>query len=155
VYFQKKLYRSLNVPLSRLEQDSTFNVGRSSEITRDELKFQKFINRVRTKFGGLFMEVLKRQLILKKIIVPSDWKTIKHEIAIEFERDNYYAELKESEIFKERIENLSMIDEYVGTYFSQEYVKKKILQFTDEDIKAMDKQMKGEPDQDVDADLYA
>jgi len=101
------------------------------------------------------MEVLKRQLILKKIIVPSDWKTIKHEIAIEFERDNYYAELKESEIFKERIENLSMIDEYVGTYFSQEYVKKKILQFTDEDIKAMDKQMKGEPDQDVDADLYA
>lgn len=153
LYFQKKLYKSLNVPLSRLEPDSTFNVGRSSEITRDELKFQKFIDRVRNRFAGLFLEVLKRQLILKKIIVPSDWRTIKHEIAIEYERDNYYAELKEAEILKERIDSLSMMDEYVGVYFSQEWVKKKILNMNDKDIEEMQKQIDSEGDQDVDADL--
>jgi hypothetical protein len=153
MYFQKKLYKALNVPASRLEADTTFNIGRSSEVTRDELKFQKFIDRVRTRFAGLFLEVLKRQLILKKIIVPSDWRTIKHEIAVEYERDNYYAELKESEILKERLDSLSMMDEYVGVYFSQEWVKKKILNMNDKDIEEMQKQMDSEGDQDIDADL--
>ena len=144
VYFQKKLYRALNVPLSRLEQDSTFNVGRSSEITRDELKFQKFIDRIRNKFAHLFMEALKRQLILKKIIVPSDWKHMKQEMLIEYARDNYYSELKDSEIFKERMENLTMMDEYVGTYFSKEWVKKTLLRQTDEDIAEIQKQIDAE-----------
>jgi len=140
VYFQRKLYRALNVPLSRLEQDSTFNVGRSSEITRDELKFQKFIDRIRNKFSHLFLEALKRQLILKNIIVPSDWSQLRHDLSIEFARDNYYAELKESEILKERLENLALLDEYVGTYYSKEYVKKKILRQSDEEIQEITKQ---------------
>jgi len=152
IYFQKKLYRALNVPLSRLEQDSTFNVGRSSEITRDELKFQKFIDRVRNKFSTLFLEALKRQLILKKVIVPSDWKQIKQDISIEYNRDNYYAELKESEIIKERIETLQMIDEYVGTYYSKEWVRKNILSQSDEDIDEITKQIEAEPAEDDEFD---
>ena len=152
VYFQKKLYKSLNVPLSRLEQDSTFNVGRSSEITRDELKFQKFIDRVRNKFAGLFLEVLKRQLILKKIMVPSDWPTIKHQIAIKFERDNYYSELKEGEILQARLENLAMLDEYVGTYFSKEWIKKKILQQSDDEINEIQSQLEVEKESGDDDD---
>ena len=152
IYFQKKLYRALNVPLSRLEQDSTFNVGRSSEITRDELKFQKFIDRVRNKFSTLFLEALKRQLILKKVIVPSDWKQIKQDISIEYNRDNYYAELKESEIIKERIETLQMIDEYVGTYYSKEWVRKNILGQSNEDIDEITKQIEAEPAEDDEFD---
>jgi hypothetical protein len=153
IYFQKKLYRALNVPLSRLEQDSTFNVGRSSEITRDELKFQKFIDRVRTKFSKIFLEVLKRQLILKKIIVPSDWKHIKQDLVVEFLKDNYYAEMKEAEILKERLETLTTIDEYVGTYYSKEWIRKNILQQDDEMIAAIDKQIEAEPsDEDEDFD---
>ena len=152
IYFQKKLYKSLNVPLSRLEQDSTFNVGRSSEITRDELKFQKFIDRVRNKFAGLFLEVLKRQLILKKIMVPSDWPTIKHQIAIKFERDNYYSELKEGEILQARLENLAMLDEYVGTYFSKEWIKKKILQQSDDEINEIQSQLEVEKESGDDDD---
>lgn len=152
IYFQKKLYRSLNVPMSRLEQDSAFNVGRSSEITRDELKFQKFIDRVRTKFSKLFLEVLKRQLILKKVIVPSDWPHIKEDIDIVFIKDNYYAELKDAEILKERIETLQMMDEYVGTYYSKEWVRKNILKQDEEEIAKIDKQMEAEPSDDDDFD---
>jgi hypothetical protein len=153
LYFQKKLYRSLNVPMSRLEADSAFNVGRSSEITRDELKFQKFIDRVRVKFGGLFLEVLKRQLILKKIIVPSDWTHIKADLVVDFIKDNYYAELKEAEMLKERLETLSLLDEYVGTYYSVEWVRKNILKQDEEEIAEIDKQIETEPDQDIDTDL--
>jgi hypothetical protein len=153
IYFQKKLYKALNVPMSRLEPDSAFNVGRSSEITRDELKFQKFIDRVRTKFSGLFLEVLKRQLILKKIIVPSDWNHIKQDLIIDFIKDNYYAELKEAEMLKERLETLSMVDEYVGTYYSKEWIRKNILRQDEEEIAEIDKQIETEPDQDIDIDL--
>ncbi len=152
VYFQKKLYKSLNVPMSRLEPDSAFNVGRSSEITRDELKFQKFIDRVRTKFSKLFLEVLKRQLILKQIIVPSDWASIKEDLGIEFVKDNYYSELKEAEIFKERIETLQIMDEYVGTYYSREWVRKTILKQDDEMIAEIDKQIEAEPSEDDEFD---
>jgi hypothetical protein len=148
LYFQKKLYKSLNVPMSRLEQDSAFNVGRSSEITRDELKFQKFIDRVRVKFSKIFTEALKRQLILKKIIVPSDWNHIKEDIVIEFVKDNYYAELKDAEILKERVETLQMVDEYVGTYYSKEWVRKNILKQDDEEIAEIDKQIEAEPAED-------
>ena len=152
-YFQKKLYRALNVPLSRLEQDSTFNVGRSSEITRDELKFQKFINRVRNKFAGLFFQALERQLILTKVIVPSDWKTIKSEIRIEFAKDNHYSELKDAEVLKERVETLQLIDEYVGTYYSKAWVRKNILRQDEDQIIEMDKEIAAEPkDEDEDDD---
>ena len=138
-YFQNKLYRALNIPMSRLTESDAFSVGRSSEITRDELKFQKFIDRCRGKFSTLFYETLKRQLILKKIIVPSDWINIREEIVVEYSRDNYYAELKDSEILKERIEMVQMMDEYIGSFWSKDWVRRNILKLDDEDIKQIAK----------------
>ena len=144
-YFQNKLYRALNIPMSRLSEGDAFSVGRSSEITRDELKFQKFIDRCRGKFSTLFYETLKRQLILKKIIVPSDWVNIREEIVVEYSRDNYYAELKDGEILKERIEMVQMMDEYIGTFWSKDWVRRNILKLTDEDIKQIAKDNKEDP----------
>ena len=144
-YFQTKLYRSLNVPMSRLENDAVFQVGRSSEITRDELKFQKFIDRIRIKFNGLFMQALERQLILKKIIVPSDWPEIKSQISIDFSRDNHYAELKDTEVLTARLEVLALMDEYVGTYYSKEWVKRNILRQDDDLMKEIEKQNEEDP----------
>jgi len=154
-YFQNKLYRALNIPMSRLQESDAFSVGRSSEITRDELKFQKFIDRCRGKFSTLFYEALKRQLILKKIIVPSDWINIREEIVVEYSRDNYYAELKDSEILKERIEMVQMMDEYIGMFWSKDWVRRNILKLTDEDIKQIAKDNKEDPMEpgDVDPDL--
>ena len=145
IYFQNKLYKSLNVPTSRLQDGDTFNIGRSSEITRDELKFQKFIDRVRNKFSTVFYETLKRQLILKKIIVPSDWAVIRDQMTVEYSRDNYYAELKDAEILKERIETLQMMDEYIGTFYSKDWVRRNILNLTDDDIKQIEKDNKKDP----------
>jgi hypothetical protein len=144
-YFQNKLYRALNIPMSRLSEGDAFSVGRSSEITRDELKFQKFIDRCRGKFSTLFYEALKRQLILKKIIVPSDWVNIREEIVVEYSRDNYYAELKDGEILKERIEMVQMMDEYIGMFWSKEWIRRNILKLTDEDIKQIAKDNKEDP----------
>ena len=144
-YFQQKLYRSLNIPMSRLSESDAFSVGRSSEITRDELKFQKFIDRCRGKFSTLFYEALKRQLILKKIIVPSDWVNIREDIVVEYSRDNYYAELKDSEILKERIETLQMMDEYIGSFWSKDWVRRNILKLDDEAIKQIAKDNKKDP----------
>ena len=144
-YFQSKLYRALNIPMSRLQEADAFSVGRSSEITRDELKFQKFIDRCRGKFSTLFYETLKRQLILKKIIVPSDWINIREEIVVEYSRDNYYAELKDGEILKERIEMVQMMDEYIGLFWSKDWVRRNILKLTDEDIKQIAKDNKEDP----------
>ena len=154
-YFQNKLYRALNIPMSRLSEGDAFSIGRSSEITRDELKFQKFIDRCRGKFSTLFYEALKRQLILKKIIVPSDWVNIREEIVVEYSRDNYYAELKDSEILKERIEMVQMMDEYIGTFWSKDWVRRNILKLTDEDIKQIAKDNKEDPMEpgDVNPDL--
>ena len=152
-YFQHKLYRALNIPMSRLEQSDAFSVGRSSEITRDELKFQKFIDRCRNKFSNLFYEALKRQLILKKIIVPSDWVNIREGITVEYARDNYYSELKDSEILKERIEMIQMMDEYIGTFWSKEWVRRNILKLTDDEIKDIDKQNIEDPMTTVNPDL--
>ena len=148
-YFQNKLYRALNIPMSRLTEADAFSVGRSSEITRDELKFQKFIDRCRGKFSTLFYEALKRQLILKKIIVPSDWVNIREDIVVEYSRDNYYAELKDSEILKERIETLQMMDEYIGSFWSKDWVRRNILKLDDEMIKQIAKDNKEDP---VDSD---
>jgi hypothetical protein len=144
-YFQQKLYRALNIPMSRLTEADAFSIGRSSEITRDELKFQKFINRVRNKFSTMFYEALKRQLILKKIIVPSDWKEMREGLNIEYSRDNYYAELKDSEILKDRIETVQMMDEYIGLFWSKAWVRRNVLKLTDEDIKQINKDNKKDP----------
>ena len=144
IYFQKKLYRSLNVPVNRLDQESQFSLGRSTEISRDEVKFKKFIDRLRKRFSDLFMQVLKTQLILKGIIVSSDWDSWKESIAFDFIEDNYFAELKEAEIWRERFEMLATLDEYVGKYISNEWVRKKVLRFTDDDIKDIQSQIDAE-----------
>jgi len=141
-YFEKKLYQSLNVPVSRMSSEGGFNLGRSSEITRDELKFQKFILRLRNKFSALFMHALEKQLILTGVIAAEEWDDIKNKIHFNFQQDNYFAELKKGEILRERINTLSMIDPYVGKYYSEEWVKKNILQLTDEDIEQIDVEIK-------------
>ncbi len=151
IYFQKKLYRALNVPINRLEQESTFALGRSTEISRDEVKFKKFIDRIRKRFSDVFMQTLKTQLLLKGIITVKDWDNWKENIVFDFIEDNYFSELKEAEIVRERFELIASVDEYVGKYISNEWVRKNILRQTDEDILAIDKQIEGEDDgEDVD-----
>ena len=143
-YFQKKLYKALNVPSSRLEAETTFNVGRSSEITRDELKFQKFINRLRKKFSELFHDILKTQLVLKGVITLEDWEDLKEQIQYDFIADNHFDELKNSELLQERLNLVTQMDPYLGKYFSVEYVRREILKQTDRDISEIDKQMEKE-----------
>lgn len=126
-YFKKKLYRSLNVPISRLESNNGFNLGRSSEITRDELKFSKFVSKLRSKFNGLFLQVLQKQLILKKIIRPEEWPDIEYSMHLDYLRDSHFTELKNAEIIKTRLDLLSSIDSFVGRYFSTEWIRKNIL----------------------------
>ena len=153
IYFQKKLYRALNVPINRLEQESTFALGRSTEISRDEVKFKKFIDRLRKRFSDVFMQTLKTQLLLKGIITVNDWDEWKELIAFDFIEDNYFSELKEAEIVRERFELIASVDEYVGKYISNEWVRKNILRQTDDDIIAIDKQIEGEDDGEDDDDL--
>jgi hypothetical protein len=137
-YFQNKLYQSLNVPASRLQKTDGFNLGRSSEITRDEIKFTKFVARIRKKFANLFLDALRVQLIIKGICTPDDWELIRSQIRFDFMRDNHYAELKEAELMTGRLNILQMIDPFVGKYYSPTYVKKHILRLDDEDIQEMD-----------------
>lgn len=145
VYFQQKLYHSLNVPVSRLDPtNNPFNIGRSTEISRDELKFQKFIDRLRMRFSALFLGILEKQLILKNIITEEDWEDIKNDLVVDFARDNFFAELKNSEILRERLQSLDLMQNYIGTYFSQEWTMKNVLQFTDEEIKTIKSQIKSE-----------
>ena len=143
-YFQKKLYQSLNVPMSRLDSQNGFNMGRAAEITRDELKFTKFVQRLRKRFTGVFNDILKTQLVLKGIITIEDWVNIKEHIQYSFLKDGYFAELKNAEILRERIGLAQEISPYVGKYYSVEYVRKNILQQTDEDIIEIDRQIAGE-----------
>ena len=154
VYFQKKLYKSLNVPVNRLEQEAQFSLGRSSEITRDELKFQKFINKLRKRFSMLFIDLLKTQLVLKGIVTEEEWNEMKQEINIDYQQDTHFSELKESELLRERLGTIREIDEYVGKYFSQEWIRKNVLRQTDDDIKEIDDQIAAEqeaqPDQEDD-----
>ena len=137
VYFQKKLYKALNVPINRLEQEAQFSLGRTSEITRDELKFQKFVARLRTRFAKFFLDLLRVQLQLKGVIVETDWDDMKNDIIIDYTKDNHFAELKEAELLRERLQTLDQISQYVGTYFSKDYVMKNVLGFTEEDIEKM------------------
>jgi len=148
IYFQKRVYRALNVPVNRLEQESGFNLGRATEISRDEVKFQKFIDRLRRRFSGLFLDMLRKNLLLKNIITEEDWNAWKYDIKVDFALDNHFSELKDMEIMRERLTSLDQISQYVGMYFSKEYVMKNILHFSDDDISKMDTQMKAEPDMD-------
>jgi hypothetical protein len=148
LYFQKKLYRSLNVPLNRLEQESQFSLGRSTEISRDEVKFKKFIDRLRKKFSDLFVQLLKTQLILKGVITKSDWDNWKEDITFDFIEDNYFSELKYNEILRERFEMLQSMYEYIGKYVSHQWVRKNILRQSDEEIEEMQKQIEEEKDGD-------
>ena len=143
-YFQKKLYRALGVPESRIASDGGFNLGRSSEILRDELKFTKFVGRLRKRFANLFSDMLKTQLILKNIITPEDWETISDHIQYDFLYDNQFAELKESELMNERLGTLASIEPYIGKYYSVDYVRRKILRQTDTEIKEIDEQIEQE-----------
>ena len=144
IYFQKRLYRSLNVPVNRLEQESQFSLGRSTEITRDELKFQKFIDRLRSRFDNLFYNILKKQLILKGIITEEDWKNWKEDINIEYVRDSHFTELKDAELLRERLQTLDMMQQYVGEFFSKEYVMKNVLFLDEDQIDEMKKQIDDE-----------
>ena len=141
IYFQKKLYKSLNVPVNRLEQEAQYSLGRTSEITRDEVKFKKFIDRLRKRFSDLFMQLLKTQLLLKGIITKEDWKTWKESIAFNFIEDNYFSELKQSEMLRERFDMLSSLDEYVGKYISNEWIRKNVLRFNDDEVEEIQKQI--------------
>ena len=148
VYFQKRLYRSLNVPLSRLEQEAQFSLGRSTEINRDEVKFQKFIERLRARFSHLFYGILKTQLIMKGVITEEDWNSWKSDLTIDYQKDNHFAELRDAEMLTNRLESLDRVQNYVGEYFSKEWVMKNVLHLTDDDIERMAKEIKGEdPDE--------
>ena len=144
-YFQKKLYRSLGVPESRIAGSGEgFNLGRSSEILRDEIKFTKFVGRMRKRFSALFNDLLKTQLILKNIVTPEDWETLSDHIQYDFVYDNHFAELKETELLNERLGVVAAVDPYVGKYFSLDYVRRNILKQKDEEIIEIDKQMEKE-----------
>ena len=140
-YFQKKLYRALGVPESRIASEGGFNLGRSSEILRDELKFSKFVGRLRKRFGNMFNDMLRTQLILKNIVSPEDWDEMSDHIQYDFLYDNQFAELKESEMMNERLGLAATIEPYIGKYYSAEYLRKKILRQTDAEIKEIDEQI--------------
>jgi len=137
-YFKKKLYRSLNVPTSRMDGEGGFNLGRSSEILRDELKFSKFVSRLRKRFSHMFNDMLRTQLILKNIITPDDWQQLSEHIQYDFLYDNHFAELKDAELLNERLNMVQVAEPYVGKYFSQDYVRRKILRQTDVEILEQD-----------------
>jgi hypothetical protein len=141
IYFQKRLYRSLNVPINRLEQEAQFSLGRSTEISRDEVKFQKFVDRLRNRFGMLFTEILKKQLIMKGLITEEDWDQWKNDIAIDYIRDNHFTELKDAELLANRLQTLDQVQQYVGEFFSKEYVMKNILMLDDDGMKQMKDQI--------------
>ena len=150
IYFQKRLYRSLNVPMNRLEQEQQFSLGRATEISRDELKFQKFIDRIRNRFANLFYDILKKQLIMKSIITEEDWQQWNNKLNVDFLRDNHFAELKEAELLREKIQTLDQISQYVGDYFSKEYVQKHVLMLDDDQIDKMEKEIAAAQQQDDD-----
>lgn len=141
VYFQQKLYKSLNVPISRLDSQSTYTLGRATEITRDEIKFAKFITRLRTKFSELLLKLLEKQLILKGVVAAEEWESIRHRIRFKFPIDNFFAELKSSELLRDRIQTAQDIDPFVGKYFSEMWVRRNVFRQSDQDIEDINTQM--------------
>lgn len=140
-YFQTKLFQALNVPLSRLQPQANFSLGRSSEITREEIKFNKFIERLRNRFSSLFKDALRVQLIAKGIIRAEEWEEMSYDIRVDYQRDNHFTEMKNSEIYNNRVALLQNIDPYVGKYYSSNWIRKNILMQTEDEIKEMDKEM--------------
>jgi hypothetical protein len=143
-YFKKKLFRSLNVPSSRMDGEGGFNLGRSSEILRDEVKFSKFVARLRKRFSAMFSDMLRTQLLLKNIITPEDWNVMDEHIQYDFLYDNHFAELKDAELLNERLNMVQVAEPYIGKYFSQDYVRRKILRQTDQEIVDQDMLIKKE-----------
>ena len=148
-YFQQKLYQALNVPLSRLQQQQGFSLGRSTEITRDEIKFSKFIARLRKRFNSLFYEALRVQLIAKNIIRAEEWDDIRQEMHFVYDLDNHFTELKDNEILLQRIQMLQQMDPYIGKYYSSKWVKKNILQLTDAEVKEMESEIEEDREQQI------
>ena len=146
-YFKKKLYQSLNVPRTRLEADNGFNMGRASEISRDELKFNKFTNRLQKKFARVFIDVLRTQLVLKDVVSAEEFDQVKDFMQFDFATDNHFTELKDAEIIRERLDTLSQAQEYIGKYYSHEYVRKYILRQTEDEIAILDKQISTEKEE--------
>lgn len=143
-YFRRKLYKSLNVPVTRMEADNQFNLGRASEITRDEIKFNKFVQRLRNRFTHLFDGLLEIQLVLKGVLSRADWEEMRNTIYYNFKEDNFFSELKETEILTERLRLAGEIDPLVGKYYSMKWVRENILRMSEEDIKAVDKEIDAE-----------
>lgn len=150
LYFQKRLYKSLGIPVSRLESEGGFNLGRAAEITRDELTFNKFIDRLRLRFSNLFKEALKKQLILKGVISESESREIFSKIRFDFMRDSYFTELKEAELLTNRITLLTLMDPYIGKYYSHEYIRAKVLHQSEEEMQQIDKELEKEHKADLD-----
>ena len=146
-YFKKKLYQSLNVPRTRLEADNGFNMGRASEISRDELKFNKFTNRLQKKFARVFIDILRTQLVLKDVVSAEEFDNMKDFMQFDFATDNHFTELKDAEIIRERLDTLSQATEYIGKYYSHEYVRKYILRQTEDEILLLDDQIKKEKEE--------
>jgi hypothetical protein len=144
LYFQKKLLQTLNVPVNRLNSDALFSLGRATEVSRDELKFSRFISRLRGRFSQLFLNMLEKQVVLKQIMTIEDWNNIANEIAFDFAKDNYFTELKDGEILDNRINLARNMQDMVGKYYSQEWLRKNILQQSDDDIEEMDIQIDAE-----------
>ena len=143
-YFKKKLFKSLNVPISRIEGDGGFNLGRSSEILRDEVKFSKFVGRLRKRFSAMFSDMLRTQLLLKNIITPEDWEIMQEHIQYDFLYDNHFTELKETELQNERLALLGATEPYIGKYYSQDWVRRNVLRQTDEEIREQDEMIENE-----------
>ena len=143
-YFRRKLYKSLNVPITRMESETQFNLGRTSEVTRDELKFTRFIERLRARFTHLFDNLLEIQLVLKGVINRKQWKELREDLYYDFPQDNYFTELKNAEILTERLRLMGEVEQYVGKFYSLDWVRKNVLQMSEEEIRDMNKQIKKE-----------
>jgi hypothetical protein len=147
-YFEKKLYKALNVPVSRLNPETSgFSLGRSTEITRDEVKFAKFVERLRNKFADLFEQALRVQCVLKGICTDQEWEEFKNYIHFDFIKDNNFTELKDAELMKERLTLLGAVDPYTGRYFSQAWIQRNVLRLNDDDIKLMQSEMEDEKEE--------
>jgi hypothetical protein len=154
-YLQRKLYRALNVPISRLETTTGFNMGRTSEITRDEVKFYKFIERLRMKFSYLLLDLLKKQCILKGILTLNDWEKISQDVIFNFNKDSYFNELKENEILREKVEMLNILANFTGTFYSTNYIRKNILKMTDQEILQIDSEIEQERQKQIQQQMQA
>jgi hypothetical protein len=152
-YFQNKLYQSLNVPINRMKPDTGFTIGRSNEISREELKFNKFVARLRVKFSGLFHALLKIQLVARGIIRADEWDELKEKIRYDFIRDNHFTELKDAEIIANRMQTLQLVDPYLGKYYSKRYIQKNVLNMDDEEIAEIEGEISKEGEEAVPAEI--